>query len=303
MGQSNCKAPLSYIEIQNGQPGEEQREWGTLPRYQEVTPAHLLAHAGFQKGPVIASRNTQPQEDQVQDNIVDQFAPQGSLLDEPLFDKTYTQGLLDIGAGTDLSTISNCSRPRQSSFSNGSHFKDNLTHPLEHSSFEDFERIAHESLMIGDLPQMKTEDELDIKWTVECSTPTTDKNLPTTLMIRNIPQKYTQEELVLDWPDNGTYDFFYLPTCSTLKTNKTYCFINFITMAAALDFKAKWNKKRLSRFRAQRTLNVSWAVVQGQMRKGQHCRFQNQESQPIIFHKGQQLSFEEATLIMAALKL
>lgn len=148
-------------------------------------------------------------------------------------------------------------------------------------------------------PPMTAEDTEALAASTEGFTPTAYKKLPTTLMIRNIPQLYTQEDLALEWPNNGTYDFFYMPI--SFKGNKTYAFINFTTPESALAFKEKWDKKRLRRFQARRTLNISCADVQGQdanlwqLRKGQQWRLKNKECQPLIFDKkGRQISLDYA---------
>jgi len=139
-----------------------------------------------------------------------------------------------------------------------------------------------------------------LKSSNESFTPSLYKKLPTTLMIRNIPQMYTQEELMLEWPNNGTYDFFYLPMNAKGIPNKTYAFINFTSPEAALAFKTKWDKKRLQRLQARRTLNVSCADVQGrdanlwQLRRGQQWRLKHKDGQPHICDNGVQISLAQA---------
>lgn len=130
--------------------------------------------------------------------------------------------------------------------------------------------------------------------------PTAYRRLPTTLMIRNIPAMYTQDELAAEWPNNGTYNFFYLPTShTTTKGNKTFAFINFTSPQAAVAFKELWDKQRLSQFQARRTLNITCADVQGrdanmwQLRKGHNWRLKNKECQPLIFEYGVQIPFDE----------
>jgi len=122
----------------------------------------------------------------------------------------------------------------------------------------------------------------------------------TTLMIRNIPQIYSQKELVLEWPNDSSYNFFYLPMSNDpAKGNKTFAFINFTSAQAAVAFQERWEKQRLSRFAARRTLNITRADVQGrdanmqQLQKGQLRRLKNKECQPMVFENGVQVSVEE----------
>lgn len=126
------------------------------------------------------------------------------------------------------------------------------------------------------------------------------QGLPTTLMIRNIPVMYTQEALVLEWPNNGTYDFFYLPFSCSSQRNLTYAFINFTSHAAAMDFKNRFEKNRLAHYTARKPLNVSCADVQGrdenllQLRKKRIWRLKVKQCQPLIYDDGVRISLAEA---------
>lgn len=131
--------------------------------------------------------------------------------------------------------------------------------------------------------------------------PTPYQGLPTTLMIRNIPVMYTQEALALEWPNNGTYDFLYLPYSCSLHQNLTYAFINFTSHEYAIAFKDRWEKSRLARFTAKKPLNVSCADVQGkdenlwQFKKKRIWRLKVKQCQPQIFdERGVQISLAEA---------
>jgi hypothetical protein len=130
--------------------------------------------------------------------------------------------------------------------------------------------------------------------------PSSCKIPPTTLMIRNIPVMYTQEALVLEWPNNGLYDFFYLPWSCSQQRNLTYAFINFTSHQAALNFKSRWQKQRLAQFTARKPLNISCADVQGrdanlwQLQKKRIWRLKVKECQPLIFENGVQISLSEA---------
>lgn len=122
----------------------------------------------------------------------------------------------------------------------------------------------------------------------------------TTLIIRNIPLKCTQETLLLEWPNNGTYDFFYLPCCCTLKRNKSYAFINFASHDAACQFRKRWGKNRLRNFKARKSLNIGWASLQGleanlsQLSKNWFWRLKVQGCEPLIFDNGARISLEDA---------
>lgn len=123
---------------------------------------------------------------------------------------------------------------------------------------------------------------------------------PTTLMIRNIPSPYTPDGLLQEWPNNGTYDFLYLPYSSRLQRNLTYVFINFTSPQAAQDFKCQWQKMRLFSFGALKPLNVGVADVQGrdenlrQLRKKRLLRTKVKQCQPIVFRDGARISLDEA---------
>jgi hypothetical protein len=123
---------------------------------------------------------------------------------------------------------------------------------------------------------------------------------PTTLMIRNIPLKCTQEALLQEWPNNGTYDFFYLPCSCTLERNKSYAFINFTSYKAACEFEERWDANRLRNCRGRKSLNIGWACLQGleanlcQLGKNWIWRQKVQGCQPLIFDKGELISIGEA---------
>lgn len=87
----------------------------------------------------------------------------------------------------------------------------------------------------------------------------------TTLMVRNVPALYTQELLIQEWPQDGSWDFLYLPRSNSGagRFNLTYAFINFVSEAYAVEFKARWHKKRLACFSSKKALNMSFAEVQG----------------------------------------
>jgi len=124
----------------------------------------------------------------------------------------------------------------------------------------------------------------------------------TTLMVRNVPVMYTQEMLLLEWKNEGAYDFLYLPR--TGQTNLSYAFINFVSEAHAMAFKAQWHKKRMAHFTARKPLNISFADVQGikanilQLKKKRVRRIEMRQCQPMIIMNGQQLDLAEALAVM-----
>ena len=67
--------------------------------------------------------------------------------------------------------------------------------------------------------------------------------------------------LLLVWENAGAYDFLYLPR--TGQTNLSYAFINFVSVADAMAFKARWHKRRMAHFTARKPLRISCADVQG----------------------------------------
>jgi len=127
----------------------------------------------------------------------------------------------------------------------------------------------------------------------------------TTLMIRNIPVMYTQDMLQLEWPNNGTYDFLYLPRRCAGQTNLSYAFINFNSETHALAFKAAWQKQRLTQFRARKSVNISFADVQGlqanlrQLKKKRVRRIEMRQCQPIVIMNGFSVALADALATLA----
>jgi hypothetical protein len=131
--------------------------------------------------------------------------------------------------------------------------------------------------------------------------PVAYEGVPTTLMIRNIPPKYKQDALVEEWPNNGTYDYFYLPYSCSIKQNLTYAFINFTSQTAALDFQDRWDKQRLRFFQNRKPLTISCADVQGrdeniwQLQKKWKWRLQAKACQPLIYNsRGHRISLADS---------
>jgi hypothetical protein len=160
--------------------------------------------------------------------------------------------------------------------------------------------IDYEGFMQDSDDQMIIKDEEDGITDGFCG-PIAFSGVPTTLMIRNIPPKYTQETLVLEWPNHGTYDFFYLPYSCSTQQNLTYAFINFTSHEAALQFKSRWEKRRLNQFSNRKPLTISCADVQGrdeniwQLKKKRNWRLRVKQCQPLICDdNGHQISLAEA---------
>merc|ERR1712048_591454 len=117
-----------------------------------------------------------------------------------------------------------------------------------------------------------------------------------TLMVRNIPARYTQDMLLKEWPNNGMYDFLYLPICINRKRNASFAFINFVSTEAALQFHAQWQKQRLEHYTARKPLDISPADVQGrdenllQIMRNKTFRIRNIHFQPAVFNGPDRIS-------------
>jgi len=115
---------------------------------------------------------------------------------------------------------------------------------------------------------------------------------------------YTQEALARVWPNNGTYDFFYLPCSANMQRNKMYAFINFTSHEAAMTFKAAWDSKRLPQYTIRKALSISYGDVQGRdknllrLRKKKQWRLKVHDCQPLVFENGKQITLEEAFEIL-----
>jgi len=118
-------------------------------------------------------------------------------------------------------------------------------------------------------------------------------------MVRNIPVRYTQDMLLKEWPNRGTYDFLYLPICIDRKRNASFCFVNFVSEAAAAAFQARWQKQRLEHYSARKPLDISAADVQGrddnllQIMRNKTFRIKNLHFQPAIFTGPERISMED----------
>ncbi|CAJ1461745.1 unnamed protein product [Effrenium voratum] len=130
----------------------------------------------------------------------------------------------------------------------------------------------------------------------------------TTLMVRNIPVRYTQEMLLKEWPNQGTYDFLYLPICIKKKCNTSFAFINFVTPQHARDFAEKWHHERLLFFSARKPLDISLADLQGLEKNLLQCmnnktsRIRNVRFQPAVFNGNERVSVDNVLREMQELK-
>lgn len=114
----------------------------------------------------------------------------------------------------------------------------------------------------------------------------------TTLMIRNVPSRYTKMELAQELGRAEEWDFLYLPGVCGSKANHSYAFVNFATPTGAARCLARWHKKRLARYSAQKPLNICYASTQGfranvnivaRRRKGGRCEAEGCFCAPITF--------------------
>jgi hypothetical protein len=123
---------------------------------------------------------------------------------------------------------------------------------------------------------------------------------PTTLMIRNVPGAYTPDMLLEEWPNEGTFDFVYLPYSTRLQRNLTYAFVNFTTTGYAQDFMNKWQKMRLKHYMAQKPLNIGFADTQGRnenlrnLKKKRLLHTKDKKCQPLVFKDGRRILLKDA---------
>jgi hypothetical protein len=173
---------------------------------------------------------------------------------------------------------------------------------VDHAGELEFNRYA-ESLYV-DLTSTK-EEELELGFDDDyVNSSSIGKPYPsgawTTLMIRNIPAMYTQEMLASEWPNDGTYDFLFIPTSS-------YCFLNFTSESATLHFIKEWQNRRLTyddvanlnvNAWRQKPLHMRFSLDQGlennlrRWRKKRTWRLA-QRTRPLVFQNGVQVSIEE----------
>lgn len=122
---------------------------------------------------------------------------------------------------------------------------------------------------------------------------------PTTLMVLCIPTVCTPEDLAQQWGMDGSWDFLYLPMYSGGKRALGYAFINFVSIAAAAAFTARWQGRRLLRFKQDRPLNIIVAEMQGfwanvfHLKQKSGGRLKSRRCRPIIVREGRRLDMDE----------
>mmetsp|Transcript_85799 Transcript_85799/g.179269 ORF Transcript_85799/g.179269 Transcript_85799/m.179269 type:complete len:688 (+) Transcript_85799:234-2297(+) len=125
----------------------------------------------------------------------------------------------------------------------------------------------------------------------------------TTIMLRNIPQRFNRESLMDDMDARGflgSYDFFYLPIDFSTTHSVGYAFINFVNDEFALQFQEQWHKQRLPDCPTRKSLNISFATIQGlranvmQVKKKRRRCLEVRQCHPIIMMHGRQVSLDEA---------
>lgn len=63
----------------------------------------------------------------------------------------------------------------------------------------------------------------------------------TTLVVRNIPARCSHERLLQQWPNNGSYDFLFVPYSVKQRRASRYMFINFTSHKEMVSFMMKWH--------------------------------------------------------------
>eukprot|EP00405_Crypthecodinium_cohnii_P036513 CAMPEP_0206548938 /NCGR_PEP_ID=MMETSP0325_2-20121206/14172_1 /ASSEMBLY_ACC=CAM_ASM_000347 /TAXON_ID=2866 /ORGANISM="Crypthecodinium cohnii, Strain Seligo" /LENGTH=316 /DNA_ID=CAMNT_0054048495 /DNA_START=108 /DNA_END=1058 /DNA_ORIENTATION=- len=122
----------------------------------------------------------------------------------------------------------------------------------------------------------------------------------TTVMIRNLPVSSSQDRVVKEMDLEGKIDFLYLPRSGAGQTNLGYAFINFVNDEFALQFQEQWHKQRLPDCPTRKSLNISFATIQGlranvmQVKKKRRRCLEVRQCHPIIMMHGRQVSLDEA---------
>jgi len=63
----------------------------------------------------------------------------------------------------------------------------------------------------------------------------------TTLVVRNIPARCTHERLLQQWPNNGSYNFLFVPYSVKQRRASRYMFINFTSHENMVAFMIQWH--------------------------------------------------------------
>lgn len=84
-----------------------------------------------------------------------------------------------------------------------------------------------------------------------------------TLIVRNIPARCTQAKLLELWPAKSAYNVLYLPYCRRRRCTVGKAIINFVSHAAAMNFRAIWQGLALIPGAKAKPLDIGVAEVQG----------------------------------------
>lgn len=126
-----------------------------------------------------------------------------------------------------------------------------------------------------------------------------------TMIVRHLPVKFTQADLLKLWdPRECRFNYLLLPYSTKKRGSTNYCFINFASRKAALDFQAAWSgvvvaPKHAASHKKNESLEVSETTVQGFWENVLHFGTNHMDRlrptfYPAIFDRaGKRLDFEE----------
>eukprot|EP00929_Paragymnodinium_shiwhaense_P036677 TRINITY_DN19622_c0_g1_i4.p2 TRINITY_DN19622_c0_g1~~TRINITY_DN19622_c0_g1_i4.p2 ORF type:complete len:128 (-),score=33.52 TRINITY_DN19622_c0_g1_i4:447-830(-) len=108
-------------------------------------------------------------------------------------------------------------------------------------------------------------------------------------MVHNIPRHYNHDMLLAEWPHWDAFNLLYVPTNVATERNQGFCFINFLSAAAAQEFCLLWHNKQLSDHKAKKNLRIVTADVQGAagtlrlLARKKTLRLPNPKHRPVAF--------------------
>lgn len=115
----------------------------------------------------------------------------------------------------------------------------------------------------------------------------------TTLIVRHLPPRCSQEQLLHVWPQDGSYDFLFLPYSVKQRRAARYAFINCTSAVAAKALFERWNNTWLPGSpEGSMPLQVSEANVQGLCPNLWHHRSigsDRTQHQPLVWRHGQRV--------------